>query len=82
MFWGLKGRTVKPRLAKARQRPATTRLLPTSEPVPMNIRLGVDLELNANLRFDILLAEWVLYLGHFGHQVSIFDQLFLGIAAC
>ena len=38
MFCGLKGRTRRPRSAKARARPATMRDLPTSEPVPWNIR--------------------------------------------
>ncbi|MNQ75080.1 hypothetical protein D3C85_898600 [compost metagenome] len=34
MFCGLKGRTVRPRLAKTRHRPATSTDLPTSEPQP------------------------------------------------
>ena len=34
IFCGLNGRTRKPRLEKARQRPATISDLPTSEPVP------------------------------------------------
>src|SRR5690606_2544309 len=38
MFCGLKGAAERPRLAKARQSPATISDLPTSEPVPMNIR--------------------------------------------
>jgi hypothetical protein len=38
MFCGLNGRTTRPRRAKARQRPATISDLPTSEPVPWNIR--------------------------------------------
>src|SRR3954467_9710160 len=41
MFCGLKGATRMPRLAKARQSPATIKDLPTSEPVPMNIKARV-----------------------------------------
>ena len=40
MFCGLNGRTRRPRWVKARARPATIRDLPTSEPVPWNIRAG------------------------------------------
>src|SRR5262249_35971456 len=38
MFCGLRGRTASPRSAKARASPATISDLPTSEPVPWNIR--------------------------------------------
>ena len=38
MFWGLNGRTLRPRLANARANPATISDLPTSEPVPWNMR--------------------------------------------
>src|SRR5690606_16117918 len=37
MFCGLNGATRKPRLARARQSPATISDFPTSEPVPMNM---------------------------------------------
>ena len=37
MFCGLNGRTLRPRFAKARARPATISDLPTSEPVPWNM---------------------------------------------
>ena len=37
MFCGLNGRTLRPRLAKARASPATISDLPTSEPVPWNM---------------------------------------------
>src|SRR5689334_23698172 len=56
MFCGLNGRTARPRRAKARHRPATSRDLPAFEQVPCSIRaragtgrsevepVGVDLD--------------------------------------
>src|SRR5205085_8093104 len=41
MFCGLNGRTLSPRLVKARARPATSSDLPTSEPVPCSISARV-----------------------------------------
>ena len=37
MFCGLKGRTERPRFRASRQRPATSTVLPTSEPVPWSM---------------------------------------------
>ena len=55
MFCGLNGRTRRPRSAKARARPATISDLPTSEPVPWNMRLtagmGFGLSSMVNARF-------------------------------
>src|SRR5216684_2269987 len=51
MFCGLNGRTFRPRLAKARAKPATIRDFPTSEPVPWNMSArAATSELDAGLR--------------------------------
>src|SRR5579872_4363784 len=82
MFCGLNGRTLSPRSAKARARPATISDLPTSEPVPANIsaRAGMALELDAGLRLHAG-GEMVLHQRHLGDEVGRRDQLGLGVAA-
>src|SRR5947208_6059146 len=81
MFCGLNGRTLRPRSASARAKPATINDLPTSEPVPWNMRARADTsELDAGLRFHAG-GEMVLHQGHLGYQIGGGDQLRLGIAA-
>ena len=70
----LERRTVKPALAKARQRPATISDLPTSEPVPWNISVR-----RAVIKFDACLRlhasrEMVLHQSHLGDEIGRFDQ--------
>src|SRR6516164_7091714 len=84
MFCGLNGRTRSPRSAKARARPATMSDLPTSEPVPWNIkaRAGGTIGLS---EFDAGLClhagrEMVLHQRHLGDEVGGGDELRLGVA--
>src|ERR1700674_2689544 len=82
MFCGLKGRTARPRSAKARARPATIRDLPTSDPVPWNIsaRAATFLELDAGLRLHAG-GKMVLHQRHLGDEIGRRDQIGLGVAA-
>src|SRR3546814_291549 len=88
MFCGLNGLTARPRRAKARQSPAASSDLPTSDPVPCSMMAGAkvkarvpDSKLYSLLRAHVLLAEGMLHLSHLGHQVGRVDEFRLGVAA-
>src|SRR3546814_9658374 len=81
MFCGLNGLTARPRRAKARQSPAASSDLPTSDPVPCSMMAGAkvkarvpDSKLYSLLRAHVLLAEGMLHLSHLGHQVGRVDE--------
>src|SRR5437016_2174998 len=80
MFCGLNGRTARPRSASARAKPATISDLPTSEPVPWNMRArAATSELDAGLGFHAG-GKMVLHQVHLGHQIGGGDEFWLGIA--
>ena len=84
MFCGLKGRTVRPRLVKARHSPAATNDLPASELVPCIMIAAIwcgPLELNTLLSFNAR-PEWMFHHRHFRYQIRSFDQWVLGVSAC
>ena len=70
-----------PRLANSRHRPATISDLPTSEPVPWNMkRARGHSELDACLRLHAG-REMMLDRAHLGDEIGRLDQLRLGVAA-
>src|SRR5262245_37147496 len=80
MFCGLNGRTFSPRFVKARARPATISDLPTSEPVPWNMRARAGTSvLDPRLRLHAS-GEMMLYERHLGDEVGRRHKLRLRIA--
>src|SRR6266849_648560 len=79
MFCGLNGRTLRPRSAKARAKPATISDLPTSDPVPWNISArAATSELDARLRLHAG-GKMVLHQRHLGNEIGRGNQLGLGV---